>query len=81
MNTVMLWNGDNQSTSGTITLKATAPIQLSPVDFPSFNAEIEEQESYKTNAEAQIRQTVFKFLLTQDAANQEEKERDQELFN
>eukprot|EP00957_Ditylum_brightwellii_P177429 13514844-Ditylum_brightwellii.AAC.1 len=32
-------------------------------------------------AEAQIGQTVFKFLLTCDTANQEEKEQDKELLN
>eukprot|EP00957_Ditylum_brightwellii_P139005 10595039-Ditylum_brightwellii.AAC.1 len=81
MSSVMLWNGGTQSASGTTTVKQHAPIQLSPADFPSFTGEIEEQESYKTKGEAQIRQTAFKFLLTRDAANQEEKERDKELFN
>eukprot|EP00957_Ditylum_brightwellii_P143406 10925031-Ditylum_brightwellii.AAC.1 len=36
---------------------------------------------YKTKVEVQIGQTAFKFLLTRDAHNQEEKERDEELFN
>eukprot|EP00957_Ditylum_brightwellii_P107300 8187370-Ditylum_brightwellii.AAC.1 len=60
-------------------MKQHAPIRLSPADFPFFTGEIEEQESYKAKDEAQIGQTAFKFLLTQDAANQEEKERDKEL--
>eukprot|EP00957_Ditylum_brightwellii_P102148 7786894-Ditylum_brightwellii.AAC.1 len=61
MSSVMLWNGGTQFTSGTTTMKQHAPIQLSPVNFPSFTGEIEEQEGYKTKAEAQTRQTAFKF--------------------
>eukprot|EP00957_Ditylum_brightwellii_P010469 793047-Ditylum_brightwellii.AAC.1 len=34
-----------------------------------------------TKQKAQIGQMAFKFLLTHDAANQEEKEQDKELFN
>eukprot|EP00957_Ditylum_brightwellii_P151881 11566093-Ditylum_brightwellii.AAC.1 len=81
MSEVMQWNGGTQSTPGTTTVKQHAPIRLSPADFPSFTGEIDEQESYKMKAEAQIGQTAFKFLLTRDATNQEEKERDEELFN
>eukprot|EP00957_Ditylum_brightwellii_P034826 2639172-Ditylum_brightwellii.AAC.1 len=66
MNTMMLWNRGNQSTSGTTTFKATALIRLSLAVFPSFTGEIQEQESYKTKAEAQFEQAVFKFLLIQD---------------
>eukprot|EP00957_Ditylum_brightwellii_P041673 3156131-Ditylum_brightwellii.AAC.1 len=59
MNEVMQWNGGTQSAPGTTTVKQHAPIQLSPADFPSFTGEIDEQESYKTKAEAQIGQTAF----------------------
>eukprot|EP00957_Ditylum_brightwellii_P211996 15366841-Ditylum_brightwellii.AAC.2 len=38
-------------------------------------------ENCKTKAETQIGQTAFKFLPTCNAANQEEKQRDKELFN
>eukprot|EP00957_Ditylum_brightwellii_P025016 1893031-Ditylum_brightwellii.AAC.1 len=64
MSSVMLWNGGNQSTSETTTVKQHVLIQLSPAEFSSFTGEIEEQESYKTKATVQIRQTAFKFLLT-----------------
>eukprot|EP00957_Ditylum_brightwellii_P210198 15364664-Ditylum_brightwellii.AAC.1 len=47
--------------------KSTAPIWLSPADFLSFSGEIEDQENYRTKAEAQIGQTAFKFLLFRDA--------------
>eukprot|EP00957_Ditylum_brightwellii_P058169 4411359-Ditylum_brightwellii.AAC.1 len=81
MNAVMLWTGSSPSTLSTTAPKATALIRLLPADFPSFNGDIEEQESYKTKAEAQFGQTVFKFLLTQDAAIHDEKEREKKLFN
>eukprot|EP00957_Ditylum_brightwellii_P090081 6860318-Ditylum_brightwellii.AAC.1 len=77
----MAWNKASQSTSSSKNPKETVPIKLSPADFPSFAGEIEEQESYKTKAEAQIRQTAFKFLLTWYRMNQDERERDEQLFN
>eukprot|EP00957_Ditylum_brightwellii_P181847 13853257-Ditylum_brightwellii.AAC.2 len=42
---------------------------------------IEDQENFKTKAEVQIGQTAFKFLLSRDVVNTEDKERDEELFN
>eukprot|EP00957_Ditylum_brightwellii_P061986 4704053-Ditylum_brightwellii.AAC.1 len=48
------------------------PTKLSLSDFPSFSGEIEDQEKYETKMEAQIRQTSFKFLLTQDPVELEE---------
>ena len=60
---------------------APAPIRLSSSDFPKFSGDINDQEKYKTKAEAQIGQTAFKFLLSRDATTAEERERDEELFN
>eukprot|EP00957_Ditylum_brightwellii_P188065 14317842-Ditylum_brightwellii.AAC.1 len=80
---IMTWSRGDRSSSSSSTgkAKAKALIQFSPADFPTFSGEIADQEHYKTKAEAQIRQTVFKFLLTLDAQDQEEKERDEKLFN
>ena len=58
-----------------------APIRLSSSDFPKFSGDINNQDMYRTKAEAQIGQTTFKFLLARDANIAEEKEIDQELFN
>lgn len=68
----------------TVTANATltsAPIKLSPNDFPKFSGELDDQEMFKSKAEAQIGQTAFKFLLTRDAVSPDELERDEELFN
>eukprot|EP00957_Ditylum_brightwellii_P202388 15329937-Ditylum_brightwellii.AAC.1 len=64
MNTVMLCAGASQSTLSTTAPKSIASIILLPANFPSLNGDIEEQESYKTKAKAQIGQTAFKFLVT-----------------
>eukprot|EP00957_Ditylum_brightwellii_P160660 12230792-Ditylum_brightwellii.AAC.1 len=81
--TIMAWSSGSRHSLSSLAgkNKATAPIKLSPANFPTFTGEISEQEHYKTKAEVQIRQTAFKFLLTYDAHNQEEKEHDEELFN
>jgi hypothetical protein len=48
----------------------------------SLNSQLDDQEMLKSNkAEAQIGQTAFKFLLTQDAMMSDEMERDGELSN
>jgi hypothetical protein len=60
---------------------APAPIRLSSSDSLKFSGDINDQEKYKTKAEAQIGQTTFKFLLSRDATTADEKERDEELFN
>jgi hypothetical protein len=65
----------------TSTTLNSAPIKLSPNDFPKFTGELDEQEMFKSKAEAQIGQTAFKFLLTRDAVTPDEMERDEELFN
>jgi hypothetical protein len=59
----------------------SAPIKLSPNDIPEFSGDIEDQERYRTKIEAMVGQTTFKFLLSRDAANDTERERDEELFN
>eukprot|EP00957_Ditylum_brightwellii_P145696 11094005-Ditylum_brightwellii.AAC.1 len=73
--------GGANATLSTTSSKASASTKPSPADFLTFSGEIEDQDNYKTKVEAQIGQTVFKFLLSQDAVNQDEKERDEELFN
>jgi len=65
----------------TTTTLTSAPIKLSPTDFPKFTGELDDQEMFKSKAEAQIGQTAFKFLLTRDAVTPDEMERDEELFN
>ena len=60
---------------------APAPIRLSSADFPTFSGDIDDQEKYITKAEAKIGQTAFRFLLSRDATTDDEKERDEELFN
>ena len=52
---------------------APAPIRLSSSDFPKFLGDINDQEKYKTKAEAQIGQTTFKFLLSRNATTSDEK--------
>eukprot|EP00957_Ditylum_brightwellii_P049885 3781775-Ditylum_brightwellii.AAC.1 len=82
MNNITLWSRGNTGVTTTApTTKATTPIRLLPADFPIFSGEIEDQETYKTKAGAQIGQMAFKFLLTRDPISPEEKERDKELFN
>eukprot|EP00957_Ditylum_brightwellii_P155796 11860697-Ditylum_brightwellii.AAC.1 len=59
MNGIVTCGGIVSGTTDISTLKATAPIKLSPADFPSFSGEIKDQEDCKTEAEAQIGQTNF----------------------
>ena len=59
----------------------SSPIKLSPTDVPEFSGHIKDQEKYRTQIEAMVGQTAFKFLLKRDAVTPEEKERDEELFN
>ena len=59
----------------------TSPIKLSPNDVPEFSGDIKDQEKYRTQIEAMVGQTAFKFLLNRDAETPEEKERDEELYN
>eukprot|EP00957_Ditylum_brightwellii_P005121 388967-Ditylum_brightwellii.AAC.1 len=81
MNGVVTLGSNSMSPGASSSAKSSTPIKLSPADFPSFSGKIENQKTYKTKAEAQIGQTAFKFLLTQDAVGQEDEERDKELFN
>lgn len=69
------------ATVPTSTTLTSAPIKLSPTDFPKFTGELDDQEMFKSKAEAQIGKTAFKFLLTRDAVTPDELERDEELFN
>eukprot|EP00957_Ditylum_brightwellii_P046030 3492147-Ditylum_brightwellii.AAC.1 len=73
--------GDTATTTLSATSKTAAPIKLSPADFQTFSGEIKDQDNHRMKAEAQIGQIAFKFLLSQDAANQDKKECDKELFN
>lgn len=67
------------NTSSTSTY--SAPIKLSPTDFLEFSGEIQDQDRYRMQIESIVGQTAFKFLLSRAPQNQEEKERDEELFN
>jgi hypothetical protein len=59
----------------------TSPIKLLPNDVPEFSGDIKDQEKYRTQIEAMVGQTAFKFLLNRDAETPDEKECDEELYN
>eukprot|EP00957_Ditylum_brightwellii_P107473 8200526-Ditylum_brightwellii.AAC.1 len=65
MSNVLSLDGTPSKSTGSLTgaTKSMSPICLSPTNFPVFFGEIEDQENYKTKAEAQIGQTAFKFFL------------------
>eukprot|EP00957_Ditylum_brightwellii_P100398 7652499-Ditylum_brightwellii.AAC.2 len=47
-------NNDHNSNNHDMKMKATAPIKLSPYNFPTFSGEMADQEHYKTKADVQI---------------------------